>query len=576
MHSNSLKNIFTNLFLCFFLLVFEQSSAQYNALWIPDTITGNTFNLTIKDTFAQLRPGNQTITGGVNNSKFWGPTLFFNKGDTVYMNVKNKLNDSTTLHWHGMHLPAVMDGGPHQVIPPGTLWQPYWKVTNNASTYWYHPHLHNMTMAHLTKGVGGFIIVRDAQEAALKLPRTYGVDDIPLALTSRSFTTANVFTITDNKTISEYGDYMMVNGTMSPQVSLPKQYVRLRILNAEVERGYNLGFSDNRTFYIIANDGGLLNAPVSATRVKLMVGERVEILVNLGADAVGTSIDLKAYNAGLPFGFPGAEPNQTGLNGSILNNKDFNILHINIAASTANAVTSVPATLASNTYWTASDATVNRTVTVTPGSGIGLAEFAFDNAAFNINTINKTVKLNTIEKWTITNSNIFSHSFHIHDVEFKIVSRSSGAVGDYESGWKDVVYLPKGESVTFVAKFDDYADATHPFMYHCHFSNHEDGGMMGQFVVVNNTGINNSVTANVSYSIYPNPAADKLFIQLADASTEVYYVTILNASGKTVMMLPQPDINKGIDISMLASGSYFVQLMDRKTKSVTTQKFVKH
>ncbi len=108
--------------------------SQYNSLWIPDTLSGTKFNLTLKDTFAQFRSGNQTITAGINQTKFWGSTLFFNKGDTIYMTVKNELNDSTTLHWHGTHLPAVMDGGPHQVILPGTIWQPYWKVTNNAAT----------------------------------------------------------------------------------------------------------------------------------------------------------------------------------------------------------------------------------------------------------------------------------------------------------------------------------------------------------------------------------------------------------------------------------------------------------
>jgi blue copper oxidase len=265
-------------FLLLVLAVFMQSlafSQTYNPLWIPDTISGGTYNLNLVDTFAQLRPGNQTITAGVNN-KFWGPTLFFQKGETVNFNVHNFLNDSTTIHWHGMHLPAVMDGGPHQVIPPGTIWQPYWQVTNNAATYWYHPHLHEMTQEQMTKGLGGFIIVRDEVESQLALPRNYGVDDIPIALTSRRYNAANAF-VTVN---TAYGDYMLTNGTPDAEVSLPKQYVRLRILNAEMERAYNLGFSDDRNFYIIANDGGLLNAPVEVNRVILAVGERIEILVD--------------------------------------------------------------------------------------------------------------------------------------------------------------------------------------------------------------------------------------------------------------------------------------------------------
>ena len=564
--------------ICLLAICSKAVFCQYSNMWIPDTISGTTFNLTIKDTFAQMRPtGNQTVTAGVNGAKFWGPTLFLNKGDAINMNVNNRLNDSTTIHWHGMHLPAVMDGGPHQIIPPGTIWQPHWTVNNQAATLWYHPHLHDMTMHHITLGIGGFIIIRDTQEAALALPRMYGVDDIPVALTSRGYDASNAFTETDNHTISEYGDYMMANGTPNAQVSLPKQYIRLRILNAEIERGYNLGFSDNRTFYVIGNDGGLLNAPVAVTRVKLMVGERVEIMVNLGTDVVGSSIDLKAYNSAQPFGFPGGEPNTHGINGSLLNNSDFRVLHINVTATTSHAITSVPSTLANNTYWTAADATVIRTLTVTQGSGVGLSEFYLDNTAFSLNHINKTVQLDTIEKWTIVNSNIFSHAFHIHDVQFNIVSRSTGAVAAYESGWKDVLYLFRGETVSFVTKFTDYADSIHPFMYHCHFSNHEDGGMMGQFVVVGNqrnVGIGELVTTPRDFTLYPNPASSKLQFSFSEPDMQAYYVTIYNAVGKTIYMLPRPLLEKGIDISSFAPGIYFCRLMDEKTKQTITKKFV--
>lgn len=561
----------TALILAIFGLFHGLTAQSYNALWIPDTLSGTNFNLTIKDTFAQLvTPGNQTLTGGINN-KFWGPTLFINQGQTVHMNVTNNLNDSTTIHWHGMHLPAVMDGGPHQVIPPGTLWQPYWNVTNKAGTYWYHPHLHEMTLEHLTKGIGGFIIVRDAEESALNLPRKYGVDDIPIVLTSRRYDANNQF-VTQ---ATSYGDYMLTNGTPNAAVSLPKQWVRLRILNAEIERGYNLGFSDNRTFYIISNDGGLLNAPVAVTRVKLLVGERIEIMVNLSNDVVGSSLNLKAYNSGQTFGFPGGEPASAGQFGSLLNNLDFNVLHINVAAATANPITSLPATLANNTYWTANDATVSRSITITNGSPGGPA-FNFDNLSFQLNYINKTVNLNSIEKWTVTNNNVFGHTFHIHDVQFKIVDRNGNAngVGNYESGWKDVMYVPKGESVSFVAKFDDYADAIHPFMYHCHFSNHEDDGMMGQFVVSSAAGLDKISTNGLDFAVYPNPAKDRIFFSFANENPDVYYLKIKNLNGKTVLMMPKPLLEAGIEVSRLESGVYFVELTDNATKTTTVKKFI--
>ena len=55
----------------------------------------------------------------------------------------------------------------------------------------------------------------------------------------------------------------------------------------------------------------------------------------------------------------------------------------------------------------------------------------------------------------------------------------------YSTSWKDTLYVPKGETVDVIAKYDDFASNTNPFMFHCHFLQHEDGGMMGQFVVVN-------------------------------------------------------------------------------------------
>ncbi|WP_041617743.1 multicopper oxidase domain-containing protein [Spirosoma linguale] len=453
-------------------------TSTYNDLWIPPTLTGTTFNLTLAKSTKQLRTGTATNTYSYNNTSFWGPTLIMNKGDLVKLNVTNNLAEATTTHWHGFHIPAVMDGGPHQMIDAGTTWSPSFEVKNNAGTYWYHPHLHEKTKEQLTYGAGGLIIIKDPIESALALPRTYGEDDIPLILTSRNYTSTNAFDLSNRA----YGDYQLTNGTSSAQVSLPKQFVRLRILNAEIERGYNLGFSDNRTFYIITNDGGLLDTPVPVTRVKMMVGERVEILVNLGNDAVGSSLDLMAYNAGQAFGFPGGEPNTSGDFGSLLNNKDFAVLHVNVKATTQTGITALPAKLTTNTYWTNADVTNSRTITITGGQGA--TAFSFDNNLYGETKINHTIKLNAIEKWTITNNNIFGHSFHIHDIQFKIISRSSGAVGTHESGWKDTVFVPVGESVSVIAKFDDFASSTNAFMYHCHFSNHEDGGMMGQFLVV--------------------------------------------------------------------------------------------
>jgi len=563
-----MKSKLTFLTICLFSLTLK---AQYNRLWIPDTLTGKTFNLTLKDSFKQiLSKGNTTTTSGINGA-FWGPTLFVNKGDTVHMNVKNKLNDTTTIHWHGMHLPAVMDGGPHQVIPPNTLWQPYWKVANNAGTYWFHPHLHEMTMDQITKGLGGLLIVRDQIESALALPRTYGVDDIPLILTDRSFT-SNQFKVVP------YGDSMLTNGVMRAQFNAPAQVIRFRVLNAAIERSYNLGFSDGRTFYIIATDGGLVDKPVGVTRFLISPGERIEILINCAGQS-GTSIDLRAYNSTVSNFIGGGENFPNGPFANALGKKDFNILNIKIGAANSKAITSIPNTLTTNQFLSAASASLTRTITFTDSAGVpnilGPNAFILGRKMFDIKYINHTVPLNNTEIWELKSSSIFAHPFHIHDVEFYLLSRNGAAVPAYEQGWKDVVLVKGKETVQFIAKFDDFADATHPFMYHCHISLHEDEGMMGQFVVTNPTNkINTLSTAAFEFKVMPVPATDRINIVCADPN-EVYYITITDQLGRTKMMLPQPDLRNGIDISSLAIGIYFVQLMDKATKQISIQKFIK-
>lgn len=565
----------------FIFLNFAQLQAQFNNLWIPDTLSGTQFNLTIKDTFAQIvDKGNQTITAGING-KFWGPTLFFNKGDVVHMNVKNNLNDSTTLHWHGFHLPAVMDGGPHQVIPPGTLWQPYWKITNNASTYWYHPHLHEMTLDQITKGIGGLIIVRDDIEAALALPRTYGIDDIPLVLTDRDFNTQNQFTPVP------YGDSAMVNMTLRPQYSVPGQVVRFRFLNAAIERSFNIGFSDNRNFSVICSDGGLLDAPVSVNRYLLHAGERIEIVVDFKNEE-GKSVDLKAYNSTLANNVGGGENFTTGPFVNYLGKKDFNLLHINVGTKTTRPVTTIPTTLTKNVLLNVADAKITRSLTISDSAGVrdpvilGPNAFIINHKLFKLDYNEYEVPVGNTEIWQITSTSAFGHPFHIHDVQFNIISVNGVPPTPAQSGWKDVVFVPgrmgpggAGNIVKFIARFDDYADKLHPFMYHCHIALHEDEGMMGQFVVTGTSTANNDHQFDaVDFTLYPNPAQSKVFVQFVNPVESAYYIKIINALGKTVIMLPSPELTNGIDISSLKAGVYYMQLTQNSTKQMTSKTFL--
>src|SRR5690606_24036249 len=174
----------------------------------------------------------------------------------------NSLGEATTLHWHGMHVAPENDGGPHTVIDAGTTWSPSFTVLDKASTHWYHPHLHMHTNEHVIKGIAGLIIVRDDEEAALALPRTYGVDDLPLVVQTKEFDADGQFVVG-----GALDDRLMVNGTLDPFVPAPAQMVRMRLLNGASERSFNFGFSNDMPFNQIGTDGGLLTAPVQMTRL---------------------------------------------------------------------------------------------------------------------------------------------------------------------------------------------------------------------------------------------------------------------------------------------------------------------
>lgn len=458
----------------------------YNTLWIPDTLSGTTFDLRMHDTTKQFLSGNLTRTMAFNNNSLLGPTLIFKKGTTVQMHVKNDLADTSTVHWHGIHLPAVMDGGPHQPILPGTTWNPTWVVKNNAATYWYHPHLHMKTAEQMIMGLAGMIIVRDDEEAALDLPRTYGVDDIPLILQDK------VFTSPDNQIqIEDYGDTMMCNGTLKAQYNVPAQVVRFRVLNAATDRSYNLGFSDNRDFSVIASDAGLLDNPVPVGRYMISAGERIEILVDFSGQETN-NVALKAFNSFLGSDLPGSEPNNETTMDYLRNklgNKDFEILKLNIVAKNANAVTAIPASLVHNVLLDKETSSITRTIQMTQANPALCPESQprcswFNGKFFDINRIDYEVQKDETEVWELINTSGTAHPFHIHDVSFNIISKSNGILADYEKGWKDVVMVRGGSSVRFIAKFEDYSDAEHPYMYHCHIAFHEDAGMMGQFLVL--------------------------------------------------------------------------------------------
>ena len=464
----------------FFAVLFVKAQ---NQLEIPPIIDDVNINLNLQNSTHQFFSGQATATMGANGS-ILGPTLVLHKNTNVNIQVTNNLGQPTTLHWHGMHISAQNDGGPHTVIDPGTTWNPQFTVMNNASTMWYHPHLDTYTDEHVSKGIAGMIIIKDDQEAALDLPRTYGVDDIPLVVQTKDFDANNQIVFHSNN-----DDTLMVNATIDPVVDLPAQVVRLRLLNGSTQRVFRFGFDNNRNFYQIATDGGLRETPLLINRLQLASGERSEILVDLSG-LEGQTIYLKSYASEFPNGiYGGTSP---GMNASMpldnynpnpLNGSDFTVLTINVGAQTANPVTSIPSTLTTITPYLEANADATRNFTLQSAQG-GFqqlnGDFVINGVSLDMNTINVTVPLNNTEIWTISNNSAISHPFHIHDIQFLILDVDGNPPPATAQGWKDTFLIPSGGgSVRVITKFEDFADTTVPYMYHCHMLNHEDGGMMG-------------------------------------------------------------------------------------------------
>ena len=441
---------------------------------IPELLVGDmigeqrVFNLTIQHGTMEYVSGQQTPTSGYNG-EILGPTLVMNKGDDVVINVTNDLGEPTTTHWHGLHLPAVMDGGPHQRIEDGQTWRANFTIFNEAATYWYHPHLEGKTSEHVYSGLAGLFIVRDEATDKLDIPRRYGIDDIPLIIQDKFFNDDGSFNYPGTST-GVKGDIILVNGAITPVLEAPAQIVRFRLLAGSNARIYNFGFSDGRQFYQIGTDGGLLEAPVPLTRLLLSTGERAEILVDFSADE-SQEVRLVSYSS-------------ERKNIDALWAKDkmdistFDILTIKVIAATENAVTRLPESLVTIARLDESQVDMARSFK------LQMVSFRINGQSMDMNRIDETIKLNDTEIWEITNQSEMAHPFHIHDIQFLILTRNGSRPAENERGWKDVVLVKPQETVRLIAQFSDFADPNTPFMYHCHILEHEDGGMMGQFVVV--------------------------------------------------------------------------------------------
>ncbi|MFD3507952.1 multicopper oxidase family protein [Nocardia sp. NPDC058666] len=421
------------------------------------------FTLRAQTGVTEMVRGSSTPTWGFSGSVL-GPTVRARRGEKVAFAITNDLPEPTSVHWHGMHLPAKYDGGPHQMIAPGASWAPEWTVQQQAATLWYHPHPHGATEKHVQRGLSGLFLVDDDEANALDLPKDYGVDDIPLVIQDRRFNADGTLNETDSTDIGLLGDTIITNGIANAHLPVTTERVRLRILNGSSGRLYNLSFADNREFQLIATDGGLLTKPVALKTIQLSPGERAELVVTLRA---GENVTLRSLPITERAGVDNAA--EYGLDDT------FDILTLRAATSLRTSA-ALPAALIPMRALAAAN--------TPPTRAFELQWFMINNQRMDMNRIDMTIPVNTTEVWTVRNKDNWPHNFHVHDVQFQVLAIDGNPPPPALSGWKDTVYTTPGATYTLAMHFADHTDPTFPYMYHCHLLHHEDKGMMGQFLVL--------------------------------------------------------------------------------------------
>lgn len=468
-----------------------QSNNYRNPLAIPPEVTGEyqggrrAFELSLEHGQTQFLSGANTPTIGINGA-YLGPVIRVNRGERVSFRVRNRLAAPTTLHWHGLNLPAVMDGGPHQVIGQGEIWEPEFEIRQSASTLWYHSHIHRGTGPQVYQGLAGLLFIDDPGLVSQGLPTEYGVDDVPLIIQDRSFRRDGGFLYLSNmhdRMAGMHGNRILVNGTYDPALAVTKRLTRFRILNGSNARIYNLAFSDNRSFIQIASDGGFLDTPVVVSALRLAPGERAEILVQFDR---GDRVFLRHKPLPRPAGAMGmGMMRMMAAQGT----QPFPIMAFT-AADISGDLTIPPDLTPNPTDTSAFGQTVTtRNFRLDMSMGMGMMAgrangFTINGQSFDMGRIDVVSKRGEPEIWRFYNGSPMPHPIHIHNIQFRVLSRNGNPPSSNERGPKDTVLVDPDETVHLGLRFEHYADERTPYMFHCHNLEHEDQGMMGQFVVV--------------------------------------------------------------------------------------------
>jgi bilirubin oxidase len=236
------------------------------------------------------------------------------------------------------------------------------------------------------------------------------------------------------------------------------------------------------------------------------------------------------------------------------------VLQLQVGPALSNPIVSIPTTLINHNPYPTAQAAITRNLLFQAAqmgpTGMVNGPFHINGKSFDMNVIDYRIPINQVEIWELQNMTAIAHPFHIHDVQFYILDINGVAPPANMQGRKDVVLVPPMQgTVRFITKFDDFANDTVPYMYHCHMLSHEDEGMMGQFVVFDNS-IAVDESENDFISIYPNPVLDKLQIEgLTPANIMVYTTT-----GQLLFTRETTNSEEQLSFNGYAPGVYYLKI----------------
>ena len=406
----------------------------------PTNRTAREIHITLeaRETSWEIAPG-RTVAAWTYQGSVPGPTIIANVGDTLVAHLVNHLPEPTVVHWHGLRIPAPMDGteSVQRLVQPGESFE-YRFVLPDAGTFWYHSHTNETVQ--VTRGLHGAVVVRGPDEPTFDADRILVLGDANL----------------DGQ---HSGQALLINGHEAPEYEIAAgQVERWRIVNASSGR-YVLLSLGGMPFRIIGGDGGLCDRPVTATETLLTPGDRVELAVG-PFEEEGAAIAIES----LPY--PRTSNRQR--------RDTWGTLRVGTRAP---SVASIPAILRKiEPLVPPGPMTRTRTVRLGARTTAHGYDWLVNDVQYHRDA---PVKVGDLQVWEIVNETDGDHPFHLHGFFFQVVAVDGVPIAP--TSWEDTINVVGNGQVTIAFRPDDRPGR---WMYHCHILEHHAGGMMGHFDVV--------------------------------------------------------------------------------------------